>query len=259
MKVHQIYTNNQLRNFNYIIELEDQSAIVVDPWDACEINNYLNERHLILKTIINTHEHWDHVQGNLALVQKHGCEVWAHENAAHSIPGFTHSLKNKQIINLDDNNQLIVLDTPGHTLAHLCFMLISDGQQKAIFTGDTLFNAGVGHCRLGGEERLLYNTIIKNFYPLEDQIIIYPGHDYLENNLRFTLKFEPSNQQAKKLLEKVTATDYVPGNIQTNIAEEKQFNLFMRLDNIDVINNLSLNQPIAEQVFIALRSQRDKW
>ena len=54
MKIHQLYTYNELRNFTYIIELADKTAIVIDPWDSDEINVKLGELNLALKTIINT-------------------------------------------------------------------------------------------------------------------------------------------------------------------------------------------------------------
>ena len=78
MKIHQLYTQSFLRNFTYLIELNDKTAIVIDPWEDVLINNVLSEKNLDLKVIINTHEHWDHTQGNQALVDAHGCEVWAH-------------------------------------------------------------------------------------------------------------------------------------------------------------------------------------
>ncbi len=259
MKIHQIYTHNELRNFTYILELADQTAIVIDPWDAEKINQQLSENNLSLKVVINTHEHWDHTQGNAGLVEKHGCEVWAHTNGKDKIPGLTRTLVKDETIELAQNNQLLVLDTPGHTFAHLCFIVKEDGVAKAIFTGDTLFNAGVGHCRSGGDEEVLYQTISQQFQTLADNIMVYPGHDYLENNLRFTLNFEPNNQIAKEWLERVAAANYAPGTIQTTIGNEKSFNSFMRLDNNEIISSLALENPKPKEVFLALRSLRDKW
>ena len=92
MKIHQIYTANKLHRFNYLIELADGGAIVIDPWDASVVNRLLLERQLDLKVIINTHEHWDHIQGNEALVAEHSCEVWAHKNGEGKIPGLTRTL-----------------------------------------------------------------------------------------------------------------------------------------------------------------------
>jgi len=263
MKIHQIYTYNELRNFTYIIELSDKSAIVIDPWDDVETNQQLDAKSLSLKAIINTHEHWDHIRGNQALIDEHHCEVWAHKNGLGKIPGLSRPLETGELIDIDENHQILVLDTPGHTFAHLCFIVKENSVNKAVFTGDTLFNAGVGHCR-DGDVDLLYKTISQKFQTLDDDIKVYPGHDYLENNLRFTLSFEPNNQQAKEWLINVQAESYVPGTIQTKIGDEKSFNTFMRLDNSEIINNLTLNnltqnEPTPKQVFLALRSLRDNW
>jgi hydroxyacylglutathione hydrolase len=259
MKINQIYTDNELRNFTYILELDDLQAIVIDPWDADVINQHLENKNLALKAIINTHEHWDHTKGNETLIGRHQCEVWAHENGRGKIPGLSRTLKTNESIELGLNSQLSVLDTPGHTFAHLCFLVTENGKATAVFTGDTLFNAGVGHCRSGGNEEILYQTISEHFQNMDANILVYPGHDYLENNLKFTLHLEPNNQIAKQWLARVLAPNYSPGSIQTKIGDERNFNTFLRLDNEDIINHLSLEQPSAKQVFIALRGLRDKW
>jgi hydroxyacylglutathione hydrolase len=259
MKIHQLYTHNQLRNFNYIIELDNKSAIVIDPWDADSITATLKEKGLDLKAIINTHEHWDHIQGNKALVEAHGCEVWAHGNGEGKIPGLSRSLLADEMIQLDGSMQLLVLDTPGHTYAHLCFVVLEGEDAKAVFTGDTLFNAGVGRCDGGGDPDTLYHTISNQIRHLDDGVIVYPGHDYLENNLLFTLAFEPNNQLAKQWLEKVREADYVPGSIQSNIREEKGFNVFLRLEEAEIMRKLNLADSDPKAVFLALRGKRDNW
>lgn len=258
MQVHQIYTQSQLRNFTYVIELDDQSALVIDPWNDQIINSVLKEKGLSLKAIINTHEHFDHVQGNAALVDQHGCEVWAHENGKGKIPGLSRTLSKGEIIPLGNQTQLCVLDTPGHTLAHLCFLLQVNNNSTAIFTGDTLFNAGVGHCHLGGDAEVLYQTIAEQFHTLDDHITVYPGHEYLENNLRFTLSLEPSNQDAKDWLEKAIAADPVASPLTTTIGDEKKFNTFFRLDNTEIRSNTG-GFDTDKEVFVALRELRNKW
>ncbi len=259
MKIHQFYTYNELRNFTYIIELDDSQAMVIDPWDAEVIVQELTNRNLALKVIINTHEHWDHVQGNSALVEKYQCEVWAHQNGEGKIPHLSRTLSEDEKIQLDNDTYLKVMDTPGHTYAHLCFLVVENQRPKAVFTGDTLFNAGVGHCR-SGDEKTLYKTISQQFQPLDDDIIVLPGHDYLENNLRFTLNFEPQNQNALAWLEKVQSEHYVPGDVRTTIGDEKGFNTFLRLDNPTLKQSLALSIDAPPQnVFLALRAERDDW
>ncbi|MFT7685197.1 MAG: hydroxyacylglutathione hydrolase [Candidatus Azotimanducaceae bacterium] len=259
MKIHQIYTHNQLRNFNYIIELENKSAIVIDPWDASDIDQKLEDHGLHLKAIINTHEHWDHTQGNKALVEAHACEVWAHSNGEGKVPGLSRCLEADEMIHLDGDNQLLVLDTPGHTYAHLCFVLLEGDKAKAVFTGDTLFNAGVGRCDGGGDPDALYHTISSQIRHLADEVVVYPGHDYLENNLRFTLEFEPSNLLAKQWLEKVKDVGYRPGLVRSTIRDEKGFNVFLRLEESEIINKLNLEKSDPKAVFLALRGKRDHW
>jgi len=258
MKVHQVYTQSVLRNFTYLIELDNKTAIVLDPWDEHIVNSLLIEKNLTLKAIINTHEHWDHVQGNLALVEQHQCEVWAHVNGQGKIPGLTRTLSEGELITLNDSAQLRVLDTPGHTLAHLCFLVQLNGHSEAIFTGDTLFNAGVGHCHSGGDVDVLYNTIAEQFYTLEDHIKVYPGHEYLENNLNFTLSLEPTNQDAKEWLERVKKTDPCINPLTTTIGDEKKFNTFFRLDNQEIRKNVG-NLDNDKDVFAALRTLRNSW
>jgi len=259
MKVHQIYTGNDLRNFNYIIEFENQKALVIDPWDAIEINNFLDENNLQPKAILNTHEHWDHVQGNLELVKKHNCEVWAHENGRNKIPGLTRTLQVGEEIILDQSSKLVVLDTPGHTMAHLCFLLIENDHPIAVFTGDTLFNAGVGRCDSGGAVDVLYHTITEQFASLDDDVVVYPGHEYLENNLNFTLSLEPSNETAKEWLVKTKKSDPFVQPLTTTIGDEREINTFFRLDNEEIKDNLNQEFNSELEVFAKLRATRNSW
>tara|TARA_B110000046_G_scaffold164732_1_gene180557 strand:+ start:175 stop:954 length:780 start_codon:yes stop_codon:yes gene_type:complete len=259
MKIHQIDTQSVLDNFTYLLELGDGNAIAIDPWDDVITNELLAVNNLSLKAIINTHEHWDHIQGNEPLVAQHGCEVWAHANGEGKIPGLSRILTAGELITLDNAVALKVLDTPGHTMAHLCFLVLEQGAAKAVFTGDTLFNAGIGHCRSGGDVDVLYDTIVQQFHSLEDSIIIYPGHKYLENNLRFTLSIEPDNQDAQNWLAHAIE-DHDPVNpITTTIGDERKFNAFFRLASSEIRARLNCELGTDREVFTALRARRDGW
>ena len=259
MKIHQVYTESVLDNFTYLLELSDGSAIAIDPWDEVITNQLLADNSLSLKAIINTHEHWDHIQGNEPLVAQHGCEVWAHANGEGKIPGLSRVLNTGELIALDNAVELKVLDTPGHTMAHLCFLVLEQGIAKAVFTGDTLFNAGVGHCRGGGDVDVLYDTIVQQFHSLDDSIVIYPGHKYLENNLRFTLSIESDNQDAQSWLARATQ-DKDPANpVTTSIGDERKFNTFFRLTSTEIRAELNCESGTDREVFTALRARRDSW
>ena len=258
MKIHQVFTASELRNFTYLVELSDGSAIAIDPWDERVINKLLDDNQLNLKAIINTHEHWDHIQGNPALVAQHGCEVWAHANGQGKIPGLSRILEAGEKIPLDSGVELQVLDTPGHTFAHLCFLVLDKSEVKAVFTGDTLFNAGVGHCRSGDAE-VLYQTVSKQFHSLADNVIVYPGHEYLENNLRFTLSLEASNKDAQAWLIKAMEANPAVAPLTTTIGDERKLNTFFRLGNQVIRESVGRVDGSDKDVFIALRSRRDNW
>ena len=259
MQIHQLYTKSVLRNFTYLIQLADGRAIVIDPWEDESVNQHLKEKGLTLMAIINTHEHWDHTQGNEALIAKHGCQVWAHANGEGKIPGLTRMLGANEIIDLEDDVQIKVLDTPGHTFAHLCFLLSEGGIAKAVFTGDTLFNAGVGNCGNGGDAEVMYQTIVEQFHSLNDNVTVYPGHEYLENNLRFTLSMEPNNTDAQAWLVRAVAADPTVEPLTTTIGDERQLNAFFRLDNAMIRSAVDCSDRSDKEVFVALRSRRDNW
>ena len=259
MKIHQVYTESVLDNFTYLLELSDGSAIAIDPWDEVITNQLLADNSLSLKAIINTHEHWDHVQGNEPLVAEHGCEVWAHVNGQGKIPGLSRVLNAGELIALDNGVELKVLDTPGHTMAHLCFLVLDQGIATAVFTGDTLFNAGVGHCRGGGDVDVLYDTVVQQFHGLNDSVIIYPGHKYLENNLRFTLSIEPENHDAQIWLTRAIEDNDPVNPITTCIGDERKINTFFRLASIELRAELKCESNTDREVFTALRARRDNW
>ncbi|TDJ05448.1 MAG: MBL fold metallo-hydrolase [Deltaproteobacteria bacterium] len=257
MKIHQIYTYNYLRNFTYLLETNEGDFYCVDPWEAQEIMDKVPQGKL--KAVINTHEHEDHTRGNADLVKMQGCEIWAHENAKGKIPGVTRFLSKGEKIILGGEWSIEVLDTPGHTFAHLCLLIKEGDKPHAVITGDTLFNAGVGNCYNGGDSGVLYETISSQFIDLPDEVLLYPGHEYLENNLKFTLDREPENTQALKLLEKVDKLNMDEDYFTTNLGLEKEVNAFLRLGEKSIREHLPISPSSDKEVFVSLRELRDKW
>ena len=89
------------------------------------------------------------------------------------------------VIKVGKTVELEAMDTPGHTMCHIC--LRAHGDRPALFCGDTLFNAGAGNCHNGGHPAELYATFADQLDKLPENTQIYPGHDYIANNLGFTL------------------------------------------------------------------------
>lgn len=263
MIVEQIWTGNAYRNFNYLIACpETGEAMAVDPLDHEKCLGRARDLGWDITQVLNTHEHPDHTGGNGPVIAATGARLLAHANARNSIPGIDLGLQAGDVIKVGKTVELEALDTPGHTMCHIC--LLSHTDTPALFCGDTLFNAGAGNCHHGGHPRQLYSTFAEQLEALPETTLIYPGHDYLENNLAFTLDREPDNTEASKLLEQVKGQD--PNcALVSNMALEREINTFMRLDSPGVIATLRVafpdlpEQPDPEEVFLKLRELRNSW
>ena len=259
VKIQQIFTGNHLRNFNYLLQGGGGDIFAIDPYNAMQLSPLIESWGGNLGIIINTHEHADHTMGNTGLVEAFGAKVYAHTNARGKIARVDRFLKKGDRIALDRDHTLHIMDTPGHTHAHLCLLLMVGERPHAVFTGDTLFNAGVGNCHNGGDPVVLYKTIKEQFMTLPDNVLVYPGHEYLGNNLGFTLRYWPSNKKAQQMQDDYRSVDPDKVFFVTNMGEEKEINTFLRLNEGVMIDNLEGNPVGEKQVFLTLRSLRDRW
>ena len=263
MIVEQVWTGNAYRNFNYLLVCgETGEAMAVDPLDhekclAAAIANGWQ-----ITQVLNTHEHFDHIGGNDAVIAASGATLMAHANAKDAIPGMDRGLQAGDVIKIGTTVELEALDTPGHTMSHVC--LLSHTETPALFCGDTLFNAGAGNCHHGGHPSELYDTFVNQLAKLPDDTLIYPGHDYIANNLEFTLDREPDNAKASALMDDVRDQDPSAALVST-LGLEKEINTFFRLRNPSVIAKLREafpdlpDDPDPKTVFLKLRELRNSW
>jgi hydroxyacylglutathione hydrolase len=147
-------------------------------------------------------------------------------------------------------------------MCHIC--LLSHTDQPALFSGDTLFNAGAGNCHNGGHPEELYETFSRQLDALGENTLLYPGHDYLVNNLEFTLDREPDNAAAKQMLDTCRGQDPDEALV-TTLAQEREMNTFFRLQSPAVIAKLLEDfpelgdSPDPKTVFLKLRELRNSW
>jgi hydroxyacylglutathione hydrolase len=263
MLVEQIWTGNAGRNFNYLIACaETGEALAVDPLDHEKCLAAAKAKGWTITQILNTHEHRDHTGGNTQVVAATGAKLLAHANAKDRIAGIDRGLAAGDVIQVGKSVELLCLDTPGHTMSHIC--VLARGATPALFCGDTLFNAGAGNCHNGGHPNELYNTFAGQLDKLPDATLVYPGHDYIARNLGFTLDREPDNAKAKAMLPQMEKQD--PGRaLVTTLGLEKEVNTFFRLTSPSVIRRLREafpdlpEKPDQKTVFVKLRELRNKW
>ena len=263
MIVEQIWTGNAYRNFNYLIVCPDTGeAMAIDPLDHEKCLGVAKDRGWDITQVLNTHEHGDHTGGNAAVIKATGAKLLAHAGAKDSIPGIDRGLSAGDVIKVGKTVELECLDTPGHTMSHICILTHTD--RPSLFSGDTLFNAGAGNCHHGGHPEELYDTFAGQLSKLPDETLIYPGHDYIGNNLEFTLDREPDNDRAKSLLGEIENQDPAAALV-TTLGLEKEINTFFRLHSPSVIAALREvfpdlpDDPDPKTVFLKLRMLRNDW
>ena len=180
-------------NYSYVIIDESNNyACVVDPSESTPIINYLENKNIKLKYILNTHHHYDHIGGNKDLKKKFGSTVVGFKEDSNRIPGIDIKLENNQIWKAE-NFVAKIIHIPGHTSGHICFHFF---EEKIVFTGDTLFSLGCGRI-FEGTYKEMFNSL-KIIKSLPEETKIYCGHEYTLNNSKFCIKYDPENQNLKK-------------------------------------------------------------
>ena len=182
MRIEQIYTGC-LAQGAYYIESNGEAAII-DP--LREVQPYIdraNKDAARIKYVFETHFHADFVSGHLTLERKTGADI---------VYGPTADPHYKCIIAKDGQEftlgeiTIIALHTPGHSLESTSFLLRDkEGRNHALFSGDTLFLGDVGRPDLAnkranmtveGLAEKLYDSLHSKILPLEDSVVVYPGH-----------------------------------------------------------------------------------
>tara|TARA_B100001057_G_scaffold472398_1_gene535668 strand:+ start:4089 stop:4880 length:792 start_codon:yes stop_codon:yes gene_type:complete len=263
MIIKQIWVDNYLRNFNYLVACSKTgNAIAIDPLDHKTCIELAKKNDWKIKYIFNTHEHSDHISGNTKVANKTGAKIIANKYLKNKISNIDHAVDAGDIIRVGSQVKFECLHTPGHTLNHMS--LLSRNDQPALFAGDALFNAGAGNCKNGGDPNKLFETFENQFNLIDENTVIYPGHDYMISNLEFTLNIEPNNKSAASILKKIRNQD--PSNpFLTTIKIEKEINVFFRLNNPSIISKIKEKFPELGEItdrriiFIKLRELRDQW
>ncbi|MDC3114642.1 hydroxyacylglutathione hydrolase [Candidatus Pelagibacter sp.] len=221
-------------NYSYIIvDEEKQSACVIDPSEAEPIINFVENKKIHLKYILNTHHHYDHVGGNLALKERYNAKIVGFKNDKDRIPGIDDFVKNNQIWK-GDNFQAKIFHVPGHTSGHIAYHFY---KEKKIFTGDTLFSLGCGRIFEGTYEEM-FNSLnrIKN---LSDDTEIYCGHEYTLQNSKFCIYHDSKNLNLKKKIIEVEEKlrKGLP-TIPCILKDEIKCNIFLKAKDLESFSKL---------------------
>ena len=221
-------------NYSYlIVDNKNNSACVVDPGEASPIINFLENKNIKLKYILNTHHHFDHIGGNKDLKKKFGSIILGFKKDANRIPEIDILLEDNQIWKAE-NFIAKIMHIPGHTSGHICFHFF---REKFVFTGDTLFSLGCGRI-FEGSKKEMFNSLNK-LKSLPKETKIYCGHEYTLNNSKFCIKFDSENLNLKKKIENINQQikEGLP-TIPSTIKEELDCNIFLRSNDLESFSKL---------------------
>lgn len=217
-----IFCNQKnMANYAYIIK-NDITTIIIDAAETEPIIDKLEELSLVPTHILTTHHHFDHVGGNLALKQKYNLKIIAPEKEFSAVPEADIAAITDSPLKIN-NLTFEVIPAPGHTLGHVLYYL---KQERALFTGDTLFNLCIGGIFEGTLKQMTQS--LNRIKTLPDNTLIFPGHEYTRQALTPELI---ANPQFLPYLEKMLQRENLKFAPVT-LAEEKQFNPY--LNSIDL-------------------------
>jgi hydroxyacylglutathione hydrolase len=222
---------------NYIWAIHDtQHAWVVDPGQAGPVDQWLAASGLTLRGILLTHHHGDHIGGVAELLAgRSGMEVIGPRAGrdAGTMPWLTQAVKDRDAVQLAPwGATLHVLETPGHTLDHVCYFAADTSGEThldtpALFCGDTLFAARCGRLFEGSADQMWAS--LSALARLPSATRVFCAHEYTVANLRFAAHTEPGNARvAERLAACIGLHSQGRCTLPSTIGIELETNPFMR-------------------------------
>ena len=207
-------------NYSYTMKPNNNNqAVIVDPAESNSIIHYIEKNQLSITAVLLTHHHDDHTAGVKDILNHTSVPIYSPDK---NIYGTTVVVSHGDQIDLNFI-KMDVIETPGHTLDHVVFY---NQTHKILFSGDTLFRLGCGRVFEGTYEQMF--SSLKRIEKLDDETMVYCGHEYTLTNLNFLQSIFPNFQDLNYLKEKINLQLLkTKASIPFNLGEEKSFNPFL--------------------------------
>ncbi|MDX1737418.1 MAG: hydroxyacylglutathione hydrolase [Alphaproteobacteria bacterium] len=244
-------------NDNYVYLIHDpvsEETAVVDPALAAPVLETADKRGWRITHILNTHHHYDHVDGNLEIKQKTGATIYGAAHDAARIPGIDVYVSEGDVVSIGQN-QATVIKVTGHTTGHIAYHF---ADQNALFCGDTLFALGCGRLFEGTPQEMWESLSKIKALPKETKI--YCAHEYTLANLEFALSIDPKNPDLQLRGEQIRKLrDQNKPTIPSLLGDELSTNPFLRGDDMALAASLGMEGQSADRVFAEIRARKDNF
>lgn len=242
-------------NYGFLVhDPAAQFTACVDTPEVEPIMQALDHTGWKLTHIFNTHHHFDHAGGNLELKEKTDAVIVGPRKEYTKIPGMDIQLGHGDIYHFG-NHDMMILETPGHTLGHIVFHF---ADSELAFVGDTLFALGCGRLFEGTAEQMW--TSLQLLLELPDSTTVYCAHEYTQANARFALSVDPDNEALQARAAEIGALRAQgKASVPTTIGVERQTNPFLRPDDPAIRRTLGLVEASDTEVFAEIRSRKDRF
>ena len=242
-------------NYGYLIhDAATGMVAAVDTPDVNAINDALAAADWRLTHILNTHHHWDHAGGNLALKEKWQCEIIGPRAEADRIPGLDRPVGDGDRV-VFGQSTANVFDTPGHTSGHIIYYFAQD---EVAFVGDTIFAMGCGRLFEGTPAQMWAS--LSKIARLPPETKLYCAHEYTQSNAAFALTVDPHNEALKARVREVDQMRSVgTPTVPTTVAVERLTNPFLRADDDALKAAIGMLGAGAVEVFAETRRRKDNF
>ncbi|PQQ10831.1 hydroxyacylglutathione hydrolase cytoplasmic [Prunus yedoensis var. nudiflora] len=256
MKIHHVACLED--NYAYlIIDESTKEAAAVDPVEPEKVLKAAQEHGVDIKLVLTTHHHWDHAGGNEKIKQLVP-RIKVYGGSIDNVKGCTDKVDNGDKISLGADVHILSLHTPCHTKGHISYYVTSkEGDDPAVFTGDTLFIAGCGKFFEGTAEQM-HQSLCVTLGSLPKPTRVYCGHEYTVKNLQFALTVEPDNEKIKqKLSWAQKQREAGLPTVASTIEEEMETNPFIRADLPELQERVGCKTAV--EALREIRQRKDNW
>ncbi|GIX66258.1 hydroxyacylglutathione hydrolase, putative [Babesia caballi] len=242
-------------NYAYLlVEPGTKNAWCVDPAEAKTVVAAAAERDLTLTGVLCTHKHYDHSGGNEE-IQRLVPQIHVYTSAYESVPGSTNAVMDGDVLRLGPL-EVRCIRAPCHTVGHMLYYVSNPSDpasQSLLFSGDTLFIAGVGRFFEGSAAQML--DILHKLRELPRDTLVYCGHEYTVKNLEFAKTVEDCDAVSSKLKWAERLRSEGLPTVPSTLGQEMEYNPFMRAGELRGV----LGETTEEAALAKLRSMKDRF